>query len=263
MQRLPYCAPGLSRLTTTLHLRHTISRAKPFRAVWSLSRQAETSDNSGFGPSIIYEVSSQCLRIPSQMCSSRVDTRHVQDHKRLCTANAAALCCQNASPSALQDALLVIGSELLDLHLASDAASDVEDAETAATAPSIGVGSALSSSTSFPGPAGLRLAKVHADCAVKTVAVSLLSLNSLPCSYVDLWFPGPAPPLPWCFCLQCAARSVQLAVCSSHHATGALSQSCNPYVLQGRELRSRAAEHAEVAGDMGGQLHLHLKPFLS
>lgn len=62
----------------------------------------------------------------------------------------------------LQDALLVIGAELLDLHLASDAASDAEDAETAAAAPGVAAGAALGTGTSFPGPASLRLAKVHA-----------------------------------------------------------------------------------------------------
>jgi hypothetical protein len=59
-----------------------------------------------------------------------------------------------------QDALLVIGAELLDLHLASDAASDAEDAEVAASSPGIGVGAAPNNGTSYSGPAGLRLAKV-------------------------------------------------------------------------------------------------------
>lgn len=62
----------------------------------------------------------------------------------------------------MQDALLVIGAELLDLHLATDAASDAEDTEAAAAAPGIGVGAAPEGSgTSYPGPAGLRLAKVR------------------------------------------------------------------------------------------------------
>ena len=60
----------------------------------------------------------------------------------------------------MQDALLVIGAELLDLHLASDAASDAEDTEVAVSSPGIGVGAAPSNGTSYPGPAGLRLAKV-------------------------------------------------------------------------------------------------------
>jgi hypothetical protein len=71
----------------------------------------------------------------------------------------------------VQDALLVIGAELLDLHLASDAASDADQTEAAAaSSPGIGVGAALASGTSYPGPAGLRLAKVrlsgHPDTAV-------------------------------------------------------------------------------------------------
>ena len=62
----------------------------------------------------------------------------------------------------MQDALLVIGAELLDLHLATDTASDAEDTEVAAAAPGIGVGAAPESSgTSYAGPAGLRLAKVR------------------------------------------------------------------------------------------------------
>lgn len=60
----------------------------------------------------------------------------------------------------MQDALLVIGAELLDLHLASDAASDAEDTEAAASSPGIGAGAAPSNGTAYPGPAGLRLAKV-------------------------------------------------------------------------------------------------------
>lgn len=64
----------------------------------------------------------------------------------------------------VQDALLVIGAELLDLHLASDAASDAEDAEVVASSPGIGIGAAPSIGTSYPGPAGLRLAKVGLLC---------------------------------------------------------------------------------------------------
>lgn len=64
------------------------------------------------------------------------------------------------TPCVLQDALLVIGSELLDLHLVSDAASDADETETTAPGPGIGTGAAPGSAISFTGPAGLRLAKV-------------------------------------------------------------------------------------------------------
>lgn len=46
--------PGLHRITTNLHLRHTISRANPFRAVHSLTGLVDTSGTSS--PSVIYEV---------------------------------------------------------------------------------------------------------------------------------------------------------------------------------------------------------------
>lgn len=46
--------PRLSRITSHLHLRHTISRANPFRAVRSLSRRVQTSSDSG--PCVVYEV---------------------------------------------------------------------------------------------------------------------------------------------------------------------------------------------------------------
>ena len=53
----------------------------------------------------------------------------------------------------------MIGTELLDLHLASDAASDIEEGD-ASGSPGASTGAGEPSEHSFPGPAALRLAKV-------------------------------------------------------------------------------------------------------
>ena len=170
--------PTLRRIVSGLH--HTgrhINKANPFRgAIRSLSRRPETGD--GFlGPSVIYEVRTATLAALAAVQLLLLQWRQHQ----LRELNADAGVCRPMPRKTVlrmckrdfrtgfsivprQDALLVIGTELLDLHLAADAVSESEeDAALAAGDAALAAGDAgeQQASRSFTGPAGLRLAKVH------------------------------------------------------------------------------------------------------